>query len=127
MERSILIPVSICTVMVLVHEQNGFEASVFDDQDANLLSRRTMTDAEFEQKVASLNDSQRGAFACVVQYTCARHQHHMGEGVAPSPLRLSLLVVLGQVKAMSSVSFVSTLNAHIQALAMHACWQHLLE
>jgi len=25
------------------HEQNGFEASVFDDQDANLLSRRTMT------------------------------------------------------------------------------------
>ena len=67
-------------------EQNGFQASMFDDQDSNILSRRTMTDAEFEQKVSSLNDSQRGAFACVAEYTCARHQHHMGEGPAPSPL-----------------------------------------
>ena len=28
------------------------------------------------------------AFACVAEYACARHQHHMGEGTAPSPLPL---------------------------------------
>ena len=40
--------------------ENGFQTSMFDDQDSNLLSRRTMMDAEFE-KVASLNESQRGS------------------------------------------------------------------
>jgi len=92
------------------HEQNGFEASVFDDQDTNLLSRRTMTDAEFEQKVASLDNSQRGAFAGVVQYTCARHQHHMGEGVAPSPLRL--FITGGACTGKSHV--INVIREHIE-------------
>jgi len=94
----------------LVNEQNSFEASVFDVQDANLLSRRTMTNAEFEQKVASWNDAQRGAFACVVQYTCARHQHHIGEGVAPSPLRLFITVGAGTGKS----HVISVIHDHIE-------------
>ena len=71
---------------------------MFDDQDSNLLSRSTMTDTEFEQKVASLNDPQRGTFACVVENTCASHQHHMGEGVASSPLRLFITGGVGTGK-----------------------------
>ena len=108
-------------------EQNGFQASMFDDQDSNILSRRTMTDAEFEQKVSSLNDSQRGAFACVAEYTYARHRTTWARDLHHHLFACSLLVVLGQVKVMSSASFMSTLNARTRNLATHACWQHPLE
>ena len=83
---------------------------MFDDQNSNILSRRTMTDAEFEQRVPSLNDFQRGAFGCVAEYACARHQHHMGEGPAPSPLRLFITGGAGTGKS----HVISVIHEHVE-------------
>ena len=59
-------------------QENGdLQAALFDDTDNNILSRRRMTDAEYNNKVAGLNDSQPDAFDRVVQYTRARHQYYM--------------------------------------------------
>ena len=60
-------------------ENRDLQAALFDDTDTNILSRRRMIDAEYNNKVAGLNDSQRDAFNCVVQYTRARHQYYMRE------------------------------------------------
>ena len=61
-------------------QENGdLQAALFDDTDNNILSRRRMTDAEYNNKVAGLNNSQRDAFDRVVQYTRARHQYYMRE------------------------------------------------
>ena len=55
------------------------QAALFDDTDNNILPRRQMTDAEYNSKVAGLNDSQHNAFDRVVQYSRARHQYYMRE------------------------------------------------
>ena len=56
-------------------QENGdLQAALFDDTDNNILSRRQMTDGEYNSKVAGLNDSQHDAFDRVVQYKRARHQ-----------------------------------------------------
>ena len=48
-----------------------------------------MTDAEYNSKVAGLNDSQREAFDQIVWWTCERHQYFMGESNSfPEPLHL---------------------------------------
>ena len=48
-------------------QENGdILAALFDDMDNNILSRRRMTDAEYNNRVAGLNDSQRDAFDRVV-------------------------------------------------------------
>ena len=48
-----------------------------------------MTDAEYNNKVAGLNNSQRDAFDRVVQYTCARHQYYIRERESlPEPLHV---------------------------------------
>ena len=39
-----------------------------DDVTANCLSRRRFTDAEFEERVSSLNDSQRVAYQMIVDF-----------------------------------------------------------
>ena len=39
-------------------EHSDLQAALFDDTDSNILSRRRMTDAEYNSKVAGLNDSQ---------------------------------------------------------------------
>ena len=46
-----------------------------------------MTNAEYNNKVAGLNDSQRDTFDRVVQYTRACHQYYMREReLLPEPL-----------------------------------------
>ena len=55
-------------------EHGDLQAALFDDTDSNNLSRRRMTDAEYNNKVAGLNDSQRDAFDRVVQYTHAERE-----------------------------------------------------
>ena len=48
-----------------------------------------MTEAEYNSKVADLNESHCDAFDRVVQYTCARHQYYMGERESiPEPLHI---------------------------------------
>ena len=42
------------------------QAALFDDTD-NILSRRRMTNSEHQEKIASLNETQRVAFDSVVQ------------------------------------------------------------
>ena len=44
------------------HDHGDLQAALFDDTDNNILSRRRMTDVEYNNKVAGLNDSQRNAF-----------------------------------------------------------------
>ena len=61
------------------NDNGDLQAALFDDTDNNILSWRQMTDAEYNSKVAGLNDSQRNAFDCVVQYSRARHQYLMRE------------------------------------------------
>ena len=114
MVMSTLTPVSICTVvMVLVILVPGrkisFRRQCLMTKTATS-SRRTMTNAEFEQKFATLNESQRGAFACVVEYTGARHQHHMGEWVALSPLQLFITGGAGTGKS----HVISVIHDHIE-------------
>ena len=72
-----------------VEEHGDLQAALFDDTDNNILSRRRMTDAEYNSQVAGLNDSQREAFDRVVQYTRARHQYFMRERESlPEPLHV---------------------------------------
>ena len=72
-----------------VEEHGDLQAALFDDTDNNILSRRRMTDAEYNSQVAGLNDSQREAFDRVVQYTRARHQYFMREReLQPEPLHV---------------------------------------
>ena len=68
---------------------NHQEGERIDDTDNNIVSRRCMTDAEYNNKVAGLNDSQRDAFDRVVQHTLGRHQYHMRERESlPEPLHV---------------------------------------
>ena len=71
-------------------QENGdIQGALFDDTDNSILSWRRMTDAEYINKVAGLNDSQRDAFDRVVQYTHARHQYYMRERESlPEPLHV---------------------------------------
>ena len=74
---------------ITAQEHGDLQAALFDDTDNNILSRRRMTDAEYNSKVAGLNDSQRDAFDRVVQYTRARHQYFMRERESlPEPLHV---------------------------------------
>ena len=41
----------------IAQEHGDLQAALFDDTDSNILSRRRMTDAEYNSKVAGLNDS----------------------------------------------------------------------
>ena len=82
-------------------QENGdLQAALFDDTDNNILSRRQMTDVEYDNKVAGLNNSQREAFDRVVQYTCARHQYYMRERESlPEPLHVFITGGYCSVKA----------------------------
>jgi len=74
---------------VSAQDYSGIQAALLDDRDNNLLSRLRMTDHEHQEKVSSLNDTQRMAFDHVVQYTCACHQYFMREkDTLPEPLHL---------------------------------------
>ena len=72
-----------------VEEHGDLQAALFDDTDNNILSRRRMTDADYNSQVAGLNDLQREAFDRVVQYTGTRHQYFMRERESlPEPLHV---------------------------------------
>ena len=43
---------------ITAQEHGDLQAALFDNTDNNILSRRQMTDAEYNRKVAGLNDSQ---------------------------------------------------------------------
>ena len=74
---------------ITAQENGDLQAALFDDTDNNILSRRRMTDAEYNNKVAGLNDLQCDAFDRVVQYTRARHQYYMRERESlPEPLHV---------------------------------------
>ena len=62
---------------ITAQEHGDLQAALFNDPDNNILSRKRMTDAEYNSKVAGLNDVQRDAFDRVVHYTRARHQYFM--------------------------------------------------
>ena len=64
---------------ITTQEHSDLQTALFDDTDSNILSRRQMTDAEYNSKVAGLNDSQREAFDQIVQWTCECHQYFMRE------------------------------------------------
>ena len=60
-----------------------------DDVTANCLSRRRFTDAEFEERVSSHNDSQRVAYQMIVDYTRSSYKYLMGtRNTSPESLRL---------------------------------------
>ena len=51
---------------ITAQEHGDLQAALFDDTDNNILSRRRITDAEYNSKVAGLNDSQQVTFDRVV-------------------------------------------------------------
>ena len=63
---------------VSAQEHSDVQAALFDDTDNNILSRRRVTNIEYQEKIANLNDTQRVAFDSVVQYTHAGHQFFYG-------------------------------------------------
>ena len=94
-----------------VHDANHHEATtndngdlktaLFDDTDNNILSRRQMTGAKYNSKVAGLNDSQRDAFDCVVQYSRVHHQYYMRERESlPEPLHMFITGGAGTGKSL---------------------------
>ena len=96
---------------VTAQEHGDLQAALFDDRDNNILSRRRMTDAEYESKMAGLNDSQRDALAHVIQYTRARHQFFMREqDTLPNPLHLFLTGGVGTGKS----HVISVIKEHIE-------------
>ena len=63
-----------------------------------------MTDVEYNNKVAGLNNSQREAFDRVVQYTHACHQYYMRERESlPEPLHVFITGGAGTGKEWSDM------------------------
>ena len=70
-----------------------------------------MTDAEYNSKVAGLNDSQREAFDQIVLWTSERHQYFMGESNSlPEPLHLFITGGAGTGKS----HLISIIKEHIE-------------
>lgn len=98
-----------CEITAQVH--GDLQGALFDDRDNNVLSRRRMTDAEYQNKVAGLNDTQRLALDHVVHYTRARHQFFMREqDTPPDPLHLFLTGGAGTGKS----HVISVIKEHIE-------------
>ena len=57
------------------NDNGDLQAALFDDTDNIILSRRQITDTNYNSKVAGLNDSLCDAFDHVVRYSHARHHH----------------------------------------------------
>ena len=93
-------------------QENGdLQVALFDDTDNNILSWRQLTDVEYNNKVASLNNSQREAFDHVVQYTRACHQYYMKERESlPEPLHVFITGGAGTGKS----HFISVIKEHIE-------------
>ena len=91
-------------------EHGDLQAALFVDTDSNILSRRRMTDAECNSKVAGLNDL-REAFDQIVQWTRERHQYFMGESNSlPEPLHLFITGRAGTGKS----HLISVIKEHIE-------------
>jgi len=96
---------------VSAQDYGDIQAALFDDRDNNLLSRLRMTDHEYQEKVSSLNDTQKVAFDHVVQYTRARHQYFMREtDTLPEPLHLFITGGAGTGKS----HVISVIKEHIE-------------
>ena len=75
-----------------------------------------MTDAEYNNKVAGLNDSQRDAFDRVVQYTRACHQYYMRQRESlPESLHVFITGEAGTGKS----HLISVIKEHIER--SHTC------
>ena len=95
----------------IAQEHGDLQAALFDDTDSNILSRRRLTDAEYNSKVAGLNNSQRDAFDQIVRWTCERHQYFMGEcNFLPEPLHLFITGAAGTGKSQ----LISVIKEHIE-------------
>ena len=89
---------------------DDYLADADDDRTVRAMGQRRMTDAEYHQKVESLNESQRLAFQKVLNYTTARHEYQMHAVESPpEPLRLFITGGAGTGKS-HVISVVSTLN-----------------
>ena len=104
---------------------NGdLQAALFDDTNNNILSRRQITDAEYNSKVAGLNDSKHDAFDRVIQYSWARHQYYMREReLLPEPLHL---FITGGAGTAPYLCYKRTHREipHWIPKCMHACGAH---